>query len=66
MAGLKKAAGKGLSVIIMEPLLGGKLANGLTRKAADIFKLANGSLPAAAWALRWLWNQKKLPLFYPV
>jgi predicted aldo/keto reductase-like oxidoreductase len=59
-AGLKKAASKGLSVIIMEPLLGGKLANGLPKRAVDVFKSANNSLSPAAWALRWLWNQKEV------
>ena len=58
MDGLKKAAAKGLAVIIMEPLLGGKLANGLPKKALDIFKKVNSILSPAAWALRWLWNQK--------
>ena len=60
MAGLKKAADKGLPVIIMEPLLGGKLANGLPKKAVSVFKSANSSLTPAAWALRWLWNQKEV------
>ncbi|MDR2793444.1 MAG: aldo/keto reductase, partial [Treponema sp.] len=60
MTGLKKAADKGLSVIIMEPLLGGKLANGLPGKALNIFKSEHGSLTPAAWALRWVWNQKEV------
>jgi len=59
-AGLKKAAEKGLSVMVMEPLLGGKLAAGLPQKAVDIFKTANSSLTPAAWALRWLWNQPEV------
>jgi predicted aldo/keto reductase-like oxidoreductase len=59
-AGLKKAAEKGLPVIIMEPLLGGKLANGLPKKATAQFKAANNLLTPAAWALRWLWNQKEV------
>jgi predicted aldo/keto reductase-like oxidoreductase len=59
-AGLKRAADKGLSVIIMEPLLGGKLTNGLPKKAVDVFHSANNSLSLAAWALRWLWNQKEV------
>ena len=58
--GLKKAYSKGLPVIIMEPLLGGKLANGLPKKVLNIFKSANASLSPAAWAFRWLWNQKEL------
>jgi predicted aldo/keto reductase-like oxidoreductase len=60
MAGLKKAAEKGLAVIVMEPLLGGKLANGLPKKAMEAFQAANKSLTSAAWALRWLWNQKEV------
>ncbi|MDR1859058.1 MAG: aldo/keto reductase [Treponema sp.] len=68
MEGLKKAAGKGLPVIVMEPLLGGKLANGLPKRAVNIFKTANSAahsaarsaLSPAAWALRWLWNQKEV------
>jgi len=59
-AGLKKAAEKGLSVFIMEPLLGGKLATRLPKKAVDIFNASNNTLSPAAWALRWLWNQKEV------
>jgi len=60
MDGLKKASAKGLPVIIMEPLLGGKLATGLPKKAVNLLKTANSSLSPAAWALRWLWNQKEV------
>jgi predicted aldo/keto reductase-like oxidoreductase len=60
MAGLKRAAEKNLSVIVMEPLLGGKLATGLPKKAVSIFNSANSALSPAAWALRWLWNQKEV------
>jgi len=59
MEGLKKAFAKGMPIIIMEPLLGGKLANGLPKKVVDIFKTANTSFSPAAWALRWIWNQKE-------
>ena len=64
VTGLKAAAAKGLPVIIMEPLLGGKLAAGLPRKAAALFNSANNSanvsFSPAAWGLRWLWNQKEV------
>jgi predicted aldo/keto reductase-like oxidoreductase len=60
MAGLKKASEKGLSVFVMEPLLGGKLANGLPPKAVKAFMSVNKALSPAAWALRWLWNQKEV------
>jgi predicted aldo/keto reductase-like oxidoreductase len=53
--GLKKASEKGMAVVIMEPLLGGKLASGLPTAAAEIFR--ETGLSPAAWALKWLWNQ---------
>jgi predicted aldo/keto reductase-like oxidoreductase len=59
VTGLKKAAAKGLPVIIMEPLLGGKLAWGLPPEAVAIFKKADPALSPAAWALRWIWNQSE-------
>lgn len=59
-AGLERAAEKGLPVIVMEPLLGGKLATGLPKNALAAFRQANPSLTPAAWALRWLWDQKSV------
>ena len=59
-AGLHKAHEKGLPVIIMEPLLGGKLANGLPAKALQLFKKAEPDRSAASWALRWLWDQPEV------
>jgi len=56
--GLKKAA-ETMPVFIMEPLLGGKLAGGLPRKAQEIFRSA-GNYSPAAWGLRWLWNQSEI------
>jgi predicted aldo/keto reductase-like oxidoreductase len=52
-----RAAAQRMPVIIMEPLLGGKLANGLPQEAVDLFKKANPAVSPAAWALRWLWDQ---------
>jgi len=58
--GLQKAHEKGLSVMIMEPLLGGKLVNGLPKKAIKLFNDANPDYSPATWALRWLWNQPEV------
>ena len=58
--GLLRAAQKGLPVIIMEPLLGGKLASGLPKGALEAFRSADSTLSPAAWALRWLWNQPEV------
>ena len=60
LAGLKAAAAKGLPVVIMEPLLGGKLANGVPKKGVEIFRKANPGYSPAAWSLRWLWNQPEV------
>ncbi len=57
-AGLKRAAEKGLSVIVMEPLLGGKLAAGLPKKAEALFREAAHDSTPAEWALKWLWNHE--------
>jgi predicted aldo/keto reductase-like oxidoreductase len=64
-AGLKKAAGGGIPVIVMEPLLGGKLTGtgppgALPRKAVEIFKKADPARSPAAWALRWVWNHAEV------
>ena len=58
--GLRKAHEKGLPVIIMEPLLGGKLATGLPPKARKILDAADKTRTPASWALRWLWNQPEV------
>ena len=60
VSGLRKAASKHIPVIIMEPLLGGKLAGGLTREAVEVFRKANADDSPAAWGLRWLWNQPEV------
>jgi len=61
VTGLKKAAEK-MPVMIMEPLLGGRLATGLPEEAVKIFKDANPDLSPAAWGLNWVWNQEEVTL----
>ncbi|HCC35229.1 MAG TPA: aldo/keto reductase [Ruminococcaceae bacterium] len=60
VTGLKKAASKGMPVIIMEPLLGGKLANSLPKSAVECFHQSNPNITPVAWALQWLWNQPEV------
>ena len=57
--GLKAAAAKGIPVMIMEPLRGGKLADKIPPKAAEIFRKADGK-SAATWGLRWLFDQPEV------
>ena len=59
VTGLRAAAQK-MPVVIMEPLLGGKLANGLPKDAIKIFQNADANLTPAGWALNWLWNQEEV------
>lgn len=62
--GLQYAASKGIPVIIMEPLRGGKLVKHLPDKANRIFKEYNKehntSVSPAEWGLNWLWNQPEV------
>ncbi len=55
LKGLNYASSKGLAVVIMEPLKGGKLAK-LPKKVMDIFKESEKSWSAVEWSLRWLGN----------
>ena len=59
-AGVEYAAKKGIPVIIMEPLRGGRLADGLPSKAKAIFKKADPDRSPAEWGLRWLCNQPEV------
>jgi len=58
--GLEAASSKGLPVIIMEPLRGGKLVNLLPENAKDIIKENSRKYTPAEWAFRWLWNQPEV------
>ncbi len=57
--GLKLAADKGLAVVVMEPLLGGRLVD----PPKDVRETMEGSpvrRSPAEWALQWLWDQPEV------
>ncbi len=58
--GLKYASGKGLAVIVMEPLRGGRLAQGLLPEAQEVWDKASTPRKPADWGLRWVWNHPEV------
>jgi len=58
-AGLKYAASRGLAVVVMEPLLGGRLANppGPVCELFDGFPVKR---TPAEWGLQWVWDQPEV------
>ena len=55
--GLETAYAKGIPVIIMEPLRGGRLVNMLPDKAKKLIADNEKHRSPAEWGLRWLWDQ---------
>ena len=61
LRGLKLAAERGLGVVIMEPLKGGRLAIAEPpAPVAKAFSQAESPRKPAEWALQWLWNQPEV------
>lgn len=58
--GLQYASSKGLPVMIMEPLRGGRLVNNLPEKAKKLFENYEINRTPAEWSFRWLWNQPEV------
>ncbi len=61
--GVLEAAEKGLGVIVMEPLRGGKLAvQDPPAQVAEAFSQSQRDWTMAEWALQWLWDQPEVSL----
>lgn len=58
--GLEYAGEKGIPVIIMEPLRGGRLVNHLPRGARECIAKSDTFHTPAELALRWLWDQPQV------
>jgi uncharacterized protein len=55
--GLTYAADKGMGVVVMEPLKGGKLAQNLPSEMTSVFNASTIKRSPAEWALRFVWNE---------
>ncbi|HDR74201.1 MAG TPA: aldo/keto reductase [Methanoculleus sp.] len=58
--GLLYAAERGLAIIVMEPLRGGRLASSIPAPVREIYASAAVQRSPAAWALRWIWDHPEV------
>ena len=59
--GVEYAAGKGIAVVVMEPLRGGKLAKDPPPEpVARVIKSAERKMRGVEWAFQWVWNQPEI------
>jgi len=58
--GLLYAAEKGIPLMIMEPLRGGRLVTQLPSDVAALWEQARIQRSPAEWALRWVWNHPQV------
>jgi predicted aldo/keto reductase-like oxidoreductase len=56
LKGLRYAAARGLAVVIMEPIKGGKLAVTPPKDVQEVWTKSERKRTPAEWALQWVWN----------
>ena len=58
--GMRYAAERGLGVVAMEPLRGGKLTDSVPTRISKIWDEADQRRTPAEWALRWVWDHAEV------
>jgi predicted aldo/keto reductase-like oxidoreductase len=58
--GVEYAAAKGLAIVVMEPLRGGKLSKDPPKVVAEVLAHAPKQLKPVEWAWRWIWDQPEI------
>lgn len=58
--GLEYAASKGLAVVVMEPVAGGRLTLRPAKPILDLLEKAEMKKTQAKWALMWVWNHPEV------
>jgi hypothetical protein len=62
LEGLRYAASKGLAVVVMEPIKGGKLAVTPPKEVQEVWAKSERKRTPAEWALQWVWNLPEVSL----
>ena len=60
--GIRYAAARGIGVIIMEPLRGGRLTDRIPAEVQHLWDSAPQKRTPAEWGLRWVWNNPDVSL----
>jgi predicted aldo/keto reductase-like oxidoreductase len=58
--GVEYAAGRGMALVIMEPLRGGLLGKEPPSQVAEVWNSSSHKRPHVEWALDWVWNQPEV------